>query len=151
MQRGVVVSGECLRDAPDDPGERGSLWQIVCAGVAGPWREGDEVTFVFVDNFFDEDDIRNGLDPTGEYAIYDFVCWRDGAVVHTVTVIVTVTEPVSAEAIRDEATARLEVPAPKPETSPPLARQAFVGIQTWLWMDPSDWVPMEVSETRGIM
>jgi hypothetical protein len=46
--------------------------------------------------------------------------------------------------------ARLDVPAPDPETSPPLARQAFVGVPTWLWMDPANWSSREESETRGI-
>ena len=44
----------------------------------------------------------------------------------------------------------LEPPAPVPETSPPLARQTFVRVPTWLWLDPASWVPVEVSETRGL-
>ena len=150
LDRGAVVSAQCWNSISDEPGERHSLWDAFCTSAAGPWQEGDAVNVVFVDNLFDPDDIANGLDPTGQYAIYDLVCQRGSTIVRIVTVIVTISPPVSTEEIRDAATARLVVPAPTPETSPPLSRQAFVGIPTWLWMDPSEWLPMEATETRGI-
>jgi hypothetical protein len=60
-----------------------------------------------------------------------------------------VTAPVPPEVIREAVAARLEPPVPVPLTSPPLGRETFVQVVTWLWLDPAGWVPVEASETRG--
>ncbi len=91
-----------------------------------------------------------GLDPTGEYVWYDVICWRDGRGNIEVQIIVEITPPVAPEVVRDIAAARLEPPAPSPETSPPLARQTVVQVPTWLWLDQASWSSIEVSTTRGV-
>ncbi len=150
-QGGGQVVAECHGRTPGQPGS-GSvhrLWDVYCARTAGEYREGDEVELFPSDPLFGNDVAHLGFDPTGEYWWYIVVCWRDGEVVETYEFAVEVTPPVPPEVIRDVAAARLEPPAPVPETSPPLARQAFVRVPTWLWLDPASWEPLEVSETRG--
>jgi hypothetical protein len=125
------------------------VWDFYCS-AAGPYQEGDEVGFYEVAPVAEDEIAMFGLDPTGEYVWYDVICWRDGRGDIEVQIIVEVTPPVPPEVIRDVAAARLEPPSPDPETSPPLAQQAFVNVPTWLWLDPASWSPIEVSETRGL-
>ena len=151
-QGGGEVVGECHGQTPGQPGGRAlnETWDVYCAAAAGPFQEGDEVEFYGTDQLSPEDVQHLGFDPTGEYWWWNVTCWRDGAEVHSNEFAVEVTTPVPPEAIRDIATARLEPPPPIPETSPPIARQTFVGVSTWLWLDPSSWTPIEVTETQGL-
>jgi hypothetical protein len=116
----------------------------------GKFRVGDDVAFDATDQLSPGDVAYLGFDPTGEYWWWIVTCLRDGQATYSFEFAVEVTPPVAPEAIRDVAAARLEPPVPVPETSPPLARQAFVGVPTWLWLDATTWAPIEVSESRGL-
>jgi hypothetical protein len=125
------------------------VWDSYCSAV-GPFQDGDEVGFYEVGPVTPDEVVMFGLDPTGEYVWYDVICWRDGRNNIEIPIIVEITPPVAPEVIRDIAAARLEPPAPSPETSPPLARQTFVQVPTWLWLDQASWSPVEVSTARGV-
>jgi hypothetical protein len=149
---GGQVVGECHGT---DPGGSGSstvneLWARYC-GDASPYRPGDEVGFYEVAPASPEHVEAAGLDPTGEYVWYDVICWRDGVEAAEVQIIVEATPAVSPVVVRDQAAARIDPPAPVPTTSPPLERHAVVRIPTWLWLDAGYWVPLEVSESRGLV
>ena len=149
---GGEVVGECHGEDPSQPGSTTvhELWNRYCSD-AGPYQEGDEVGFYQVGPVtLDEIDLL-GLDPTGSYLWYDVICWRDGREATERQIIVEDTPPVPVEAIRDQASARIEPPTPAPESSPPLAQQAFVQMPTWLWVDPASWESLEASETRGLI
>ena len=150
-QGGGEVVAECHGQTPGRPGGRTvhETWDIYCAAV-GPYREGDEVEFYATDELTAGDVEHLGFDPTGEYWWWNVTCWRDGEPAHSHEFAVEVSPPVSPEVIRDVAAARLEPPPPVPETSPPLTRQTFVAVPTWLWLDGASWSPVEVSETRGL-
>ena len=149
--RGGDVVAECHVVTPGQPGDRSmsDVWDIYCS-AAGPHRDGDEVGFYEVGPVIPDEVVMFGLDPTGEYVWYDVICWRDGLIRIETLIIVEITRPVAPEVIRDIAAARLVPLAPSPETSPPLARQAFVQVPTWLWLDQASWSPIEVSTTRGL-
>ena len=149
--RGGEVVAECHVAIPGQPGDRSmsEVWDSYCS-AAGPFQEGDEVGFYEVGPVTADEVAMFGLDPTGEYVWYDVICWRDGRGNIEIQIIVEITPPVAPEVIRDIAAARLEPPAPSPETSPPLARQTFVRVPTWLWLDQATWSPVEVSTTRGV-
>lgn len=149
--RGGDVVAECHVVIPGQPGDRSmnEVWDSYCS-AAGPFQEGDEVGFYEVGPVTPDEVVMLGLNPTGEYVWYDVICWRDGRGDIEVQIIVEITPPVAPEVIRDIAAARLEPPPPSPETSPPLARQTFVQVPTWLWLDQAAWSPIEVSTTRGL-
>ena len=151
-QGGGEVVAECHGQTPGQPGTWTvhETWDIYCAAAVGDYQEGDEVEFYATDQLSPGDVEHLGFDPTGEYWWWNVTCWRNGEPVHSHEFAVEVTPPVPPEAIRDVAAARLEPPPPDPETSPPLARQTFVAVPTWLWLDPASWSPIEVSETRGL-
>jgi len=115
----------------------------------GGYRAGDRVEFVVTDQLTEGDVADLGFDPAGEYWWWLVNCWRGGVLANSFEVAVEVAPPVSPEVIRDVAAARVVPPVPVPETSPPLSRQTFVQIPTWLWLDEATWVPIEASETRG--
>lgn len=150
--RGGDVVAECHGQTPGQPGTWTvhETWDIYCAAAVGEYQAGDEVEFYPTDPLSPGDVEYLGFDPTGEYWWWNVTCRRDGEAVHSHEFAVEVTPPVPPEAIRDVAAARLEPPPPSPETSPPLARQAFVHVPTWLWLDPASWSPIEVTETRGL-
>ncbi len=150
--RGGDVVAECHGQTPGTAGGGTvhELWEVYCAAAVGPYLDGDEVVFSATDQLSSEEVAYLGFDPTGEYWWWNVSCLRDGQEAYSFEFAVEVTPPVSPEAIRDVAAARLEPLAPVPETSPPLARQAFVGVPTWLWLAPAGWSPIEVSETRGL-
>ena len=150
-QRGAEVVAECHGQTPGRLGGRAvhETWATYCAAAVGEFQEGDEVEFYATDQLTPGDVEYLGFDPTGEYWWWNVTCWRDGEPAYSYEFAVEVTPPVSPEAIRDVAAVRLEPPLPVPETSPPLSRQAFVRVPTWLWLDPATWAPIEVSETRG--
>ena len=150
-QGGGEVVGECQGVILGQPGGGSvhELWDFYCS-ADGSYQEGDEVGFYEVVPLEAVEVEAYGLDPTGEYLWYDVICWRDGRSGVEVLIIVEVASPVRPEVIRDVAAARLEPPSPSPETSPPLASQAFVRVPTWLWLDTVAWTPIEVSETRGL-
>ena len=151
-QGGGQVIAECHGRTPGEPasGSVHELWEVYCAASVGEYEEGDEVELYASDPLSESDVAYLGFDPTGEYWWWGVQCWRDGELVHAYEFAVEVTPPVRPEVIRDQVTARIEPPAPSPETSPPLARQTFVQVPTWLWVDPAGWEPIEVSETRGL-
>lgn len=150
--RGGDVVAECHGQTPGRPGGRTvhETWNIYCAAAVGEYQDGDEVEFYATDQLTPGDVEHLGFDPTGEYWWWNVTCWRDGEPAYSYEFAVEVTPPVPPEVIRDVAAARLEPPSPDPETSPPLARQAFVQVPTWLWVDEADWEPIEVTETRGL-
>jgi hypothetical protein len=150
--RGGDVVAECHGQTPGQPGGRTvhETWGIYCSAALGVFVEGDEVTFDQIDQLTPQDVEHLGFDPTGEYWWWSVTCWRDGEVAHSHEIAVEVTPPVPPETMRDIAAARLVPPVPVPETSPPLAREAFVRVPTWLWLDAGYWVPLESSETRGL-
>ena len=143
--RGGEVIAECHGVTPGQPGGGSvhELWDVYCS-EAGPYQEGDEVGFYEVAPVTAEEVALFGFDPTGEYMWYDVICWRDGRGEIETQIIVEIAAPISPEAIRDIAAARLVPPPPDPETSPPLAEQTFVRVSTWLWLDPAAWSPIEV-------
>jgi hypothetical protein len=149
--RGGDVVAECHGQTPGQRGGRTvhETWDFYCAAI-GPYQEGDEVEFSSTDELNPGDVEQLGFDPTGEYWWWNVTCWRNGEPAHSHEFAVEVTPPVRPEAIRDVAAARLEPPSPDPETSPPLAQQAFVNVPTWLWLDPASWSPIETLETRGL-
>ncbi len=149
--RGGDVVAECHVVTPGQLGDRSmnEVWDSYCSAV-GPFQEGDEVGFYEVAPVTPDEGILFGLDPTGEYVWYEVICWRDGRNDTEVQIIVEVTPPAAPEVIRDVAAARLDPPRPAPETSPPLARPAFVHVPPWLWVDEAAWSPIEVSTTRGV-
>ena len=151
-QGGGDVVAECHGQTPGQPGSRTvhETWDIYCAAAVGEFQEGDEVDFHPTDQFSPGDVEFLGFDPTGEYWWWNVSCWRVGVPVYSYEFAVEVSPPVAPEVIRDVAAARLEPPAPVPVTSPPLSRQTFVRVPTWLWLDAATWVPIEVSETRGL-
>lgn len=150
-QGGGDVVAECHGQTPGRPGKRTvhETWDIYCAAAVGAYQEGDQVEFYATDELTAGDVEHLGFDPTGEYWWWNVTCWRDGEPAYSYEFAVEVTPPAPPEEIRDVAAARLEPPPPVPETSPPLAQQAFVAVPTWLWLDPGSWSPVEVSETRG--
>lgn len=150
--RGGEVVGECHGETPGRPGSTSvdETWRIYCADGVGEYREGDSVEFVPLEPLVEGEVAHMGFDPTGEYWWWNAVCWRDGERVYEYEFAVEETSPVPPEVIRDEVRARIEPPAPDPQTSPPLARETFVNVATWLWLDPGGWAPIEVSETRGL-
>lgn len=150
---GGDVVGECHAV---DPGRQGSgtvveAWNRNCADAAGPYQDGDEVEWLQTDQLTEGDVLHLGLDPTGEYWWWGVFCYRDGVLVYSYEYAVEVTPPVPVDVIRDRASARIEPPAPSPSSSPPLARQTFVNVATWLWVDEAYWQPIEVSETQGLV
>lgn len=150
--RGGEVVAECHGQTPGQPDGRTvhETWDVYCADAVGEYQDGDEVEFYATDQLTPGDVEYLGFDPTGEYWWWNVTCWRDGQQAHSFEFAVEVTPPIPPEAIRDVAAARLEPPPPSPETSPPLARQTFVRVPTWLWLDPATWSPIEVTETRGL-
>jgi hypothetical protein len=54
----------------------------------------------------------------------------------------------AGERATDEALARLPLPAPVINTSPPRGRAQLVGVPTWLWVD-DPWTPRSASATLG--
>ena len=150
--RGGDVVAECHGQTPGRPGGRtvDETWNIYCAVAVGEYQEGDEVEFYATDQLTPGDVEYLGFDPTGEYWWWNVTCWRNGEPAYSYEFAVEVTPPVPPEAIRDVAAARLEPAPPNPETSPPLARQTFVQVPTWLWLDSASWAPIEVTETRGL-
>ena len=150
--RGGDVVAECHGQTPGRPGGRTvhETWNIYCAAAVGEYQDGDEVEFYATDQLTPGDVEYLGFDPTGEYWWWNVTCWRDGEPAYSYEFAVEVSPPVPPEAIRDVAAARLEPAPPDPETSPPLARQTFVQVPTWLWLDPATWAPLEVTETRGL-
>ena len=150
---GGEVVGECHGNTPGRPGggSEDSRWARYCATEVGPFQDGDRVEFVEVEPLTEGDVAHLGFDPSGEYWWWNLVCWRDGEAAYMFEFAVEVTAPVAPELIRDQAAARIDPPAPVPATSPPLERQAVVRISTWLWLDGGYWVPLEVSETRGLV
>lgn len=150
--RGGEVDGECGTESPGEPGSSSEeeQWEANCAAAAGPYREGDQVEWIRSDQLVEGDIEELGLGPSGEYWWWGIYCYRDGSTVYeSPEFAVASTPPVSPEVMRDEAAARIDPPAPSPGTSPPLAEQAYVQIPTWLWLGGADWVPIEVSDTRG--
>jgi hypothetical protein len=149
--RGGEVVGECQVVLPGQPGDHTvhEIWDVYCT-AAGPYQEGDEVGFYEVAPVVPDEIEMFGLDPSGEYVWHDVICWHDGRGDIEVQIIVEITLGVPLEVIRDIAAARLEPPQPVPETNPPLAEEAYVQVPTWLWLDPANWAPIEVSETRGL-
>ena len=149
---GGEVIGECHGQTPGRPGRRTvhETWNIYCAVAVGEYQEGDEVEFYATDQLTPGDVEYLGFDPTGEYWWWNVTCWRNGERAYSYEFAVEVTPPVPPEAIRDVAAARLVPAPPDPETSPPLARQTFVQVPTWLWLDSASWAPIEVTETRGL-
>lgn len=150
-QGGGDVVAECHGQTP---GRRGGgtvheTWDIYCAVAVGEYQDGDDVTFDATDELTEQDVVHLGFDPTGEYWWWNVTCWRGGDAAYAREFAVEVRPPVPPETIRDLAAARLVPPVPDPETSPPLARQTFVRVPTWLWLDATSWAPIEVSETRG--
>jgi hypothetical protein len=77
--RGGEVVGECHVVLPGQPGDYTvhELWDSYCAAV-GPYQDGDEVGFYEEAALEPAEIDAFGLDPTGEYAWYDVICWRDG-------------------------------------------------------------------------
>jgi len=148
---GGDVVAECHGQTPGRPGGRTvhETWDTYCAAAVGKYQEGDKVEFYATDPLTPGEVNHLGFDPTGEYWWWNMTCWRDGTPAHSYEFAVEVSAPVLPEAIRDAVAARLEPPPPDPETSPPLARQTFVHVPTWLWLDPANWVAIEASETRG--
>jgi hypothetical protein len=151
-ERGGEVDAECRGEAPGGSGSSTmeELWARYCTD-AGPYRPGDEVGFYEVAPVSPEHVEAVGLDPTGEYVWYDVICWRDGREAAEVQIIVEVTPAVPPEVVRDQVAARIDPPTPVPATSPPLERHAVVRIPTWLFLDAGYWVPLEVSESRGVV
>lgn len=150
-QGGGDVIAECHAGTPGQSGDRSmsKVWDRYCSD-AGPFHDGDEVGFYEIGAVTTDEVPVYGLDPTGEYVWYDVICWRDGRSTVEAPIIVEIAPAVAPEVIRDIAAARVEPPVPLPETSPPLARQTFVHVPTWLWLDQASWLPIEVSATRGI-
>jgi len=150
-QGGGDVVAECHGETPGAQGGRTvhETWDIYCAAVVGEYRVGDEVEFFVTDPLTEEDVAYLGFDPAGEYWWWNVTCWRDGGAADSREFVVEAAPPVSPEVIRDVAAARLVPPSPDPETSPPLARQTFVHVPTWLWLDPAGWAPVDATETRG--
>ena len=150
--RGGDVVAECHGQTPGRPsgGSVHTVWNRYCAAAVGEYQEGDEVEFYATDQLTPGDVEHLGFDPTGEYWWWNVTCWRDGEPAYSYEFAVEVTPPVPPETIRDVAAVRLEPAPPNPETSPPLARQTFVQVPTWLWLDSASWAPIEVTETRGL-
>lgn len=149
--RGGDVVAECHGATPGRPGsvDVSELWGSYCAAWVGGFLPGDGVEFVATDPLTVGDVEHLGFDPTGVYWWWNVTCFRDGEPVHMHEFAVEETPPVPPEVLRDIAAARLDPPAPAPVTSPPLGRPSFVGVATWLWLDPGAWVVVEESETRG--
>lgn len=50
-----------------------------------------------------------------------------------------------ARTLRD----RLDLPRPQMRTSPQAPVKALVGLETWLWVEPAQWEPVELSSSLG--
>lgn len=149
---GGVVKGECSEEAPGTPGSSTveEIWHAYCASDVGPFQPGDTIEYEPSEPATESDIEYHGLDPTGEHWWWFVHCVRDGQRVHGVEILISDTPGVPPEVIRDQATARIDLPAPLPASSPPLGG-TFVNLPTWLWVDASGWEPLEASETQGLV
>ena len=151
--RGGEVVGECHDESPDGSESGGSadVWEAHCAASAGPYREGDTVESVKYEQVEEAEVEHLGLDPSGVYWWWNIVCVRDGNAVAMREILVEETETVPPEVIRDRVRARIEPPPPAPASSPPLSEPTYVNMPTWLWLDSAYWVPIEATETAGLV
>lgn len=151
--RGGEVVGECHEgdSGGSSSGAAADTWNAHCAAEVGAYEEGDAVDFVRVEPLTEGDVEHLGLDPSGVYWWWNAVCLRGGEAVFQREIMVEDSSAVAPEVVRDRARARIDPPAPTPEASPPLSGPTFVNVPTWLWLDSADWVPLEVSETDGLV
>ncbi len=151
--RGGEVEGGCSEETPGQPGSSSveEVWDAYCTSRVGPYQAGDTVVYERSEPATESDVEYHGLDPTGEHWWWFVHCVRDGVRVGGVEILVTDTPGVPPEVIRDRAAARIDPPAPSPVSSPPLGESAFVAVPTWLWLDRSEWTPIEESETQGLV
>ena len=85
--------------------------------------------------------------PPSEYEIWVlWVCADGGYGSYMFTIFIT--DPPSAEAIRDEVFARIKPPNPLAVTSPDF-EDVIVKTQTWLWLDGYVWASLEDSDSAG--
>lgn len=57
--------------------------------------------------------------------------------------------PVDAAAVAATLRDRLDLPRPQMSTSPQAPVKALVGLETWLWVAPAQWEPLELSASLG--
>jgi hypothetical protein len=57
--------------------------------------------------------------------------------------------PTPTEVLATQAAAQIALPAPMPSTAPPRDIVGLVGISTWLWVDPAQWVPLAATAAAG--
>lgn len=57
--------------------------------------------------------------------------------------------PVDAAAVARTLLDRLDIPRPQMNTSPQAPVKALVGLETWLWVEPAQWTPLELSASLG--
>lgn len=151
--RGGDVSGECQEESTRQPGSSSveEVWMAYCTSRVGPYQAGDTVVYERSEPVTEGDIEFHGLDPSGEHWWWFIHCVRDGVAVAGVEILVTDTPGVPPEVIRDRAAARIDPPVPSPVSSPPLGESTFVAVPTWLWVERSEWTPIEVSETQGLV
>lgn len=153
---GGQVRGVCVTEHPGNPGsttERERIWNRWCgpemAEEAGEYKEGNWVEFYWVAEL-DEDEIEMmGLNQERQYSWYEVFCWADGIPHGDYTIIIDETPGTPETEARDEARARIDLPQPTPDTSPPVGSPAFVNVPVWLWLEPTYWTPIQISETTG--
>lgn len=151
--RGGDVTGECQEESAGQPGSTSveEVWRAYCSLKVGAYQPGDTVEYERSEPATEGDIEYHGLDPSGEHWWWFIHCVRDGVPVHGVEILVTESPGVPPEVIRDRASARIDPPVPSPVSSPPLGEATYVAIPTWLWLDRSEWTPIEVSETQGLI
>ena len=58
---------------------------------------------------------------------------------------------VAPRVLAQQALANLHVPAPRIATAPPYRKDTLVGIDTWLWVDPTQWHELTATATVGAL
>lgn len=58
-------------------------------------------------------------------------------------------DTVDAAAVARTLLDRLDIPRPQMNTSPQAPVKALVGLETWLWVPPAQWEPLELSASLG--
>lgn len=79
---------------------------------------------------------------------YRKICTSDTGQ-QTATVVWIPPRTVDPKALAEDASDRAPIPLPGMHLSPPEGSEQVVGIETWLWIDPTQWHPVSSSASAG--
>ena len=153
FDNGGSVSADCHgRSSGRPPGTPGGptdqeLYEAYCGslpGATGSYELGPAGVDVTVEMI-----AERGLDPSGEYVLYQLVCSdAAGAFIFAINLLYEVTPPIDPAVLRGRAAAQVVLPPPSVGTFPPLSNPAIVQTETWMWIDDG-WSPLTAEEGQG--